>query len=278
MKASLLASAIFLIMSSAGMGQEQPRIQIGVCGNLKAAREAGFDYVEISASSIAGMSDAEFEKLLKSAAEARFPVYSSNGFFPRNIRLTGPKVDPAKQMEYLNKLLPRLHKLGVKISVLGSGVAREIPKGFPPDEGYRQMVDFCKRLGPLARTNDIIVVIEPLNKGECNLITTVQEGLEFIKAVSDPNIKIHADIYHMAIDKESADIILKAGAELKHVHIANPRNRAFPLASDEFDYKPYFAALKAIGYTGGISIEGAARNFKTDGPRSCAFLKDTLQK
>lgn len=279
MKASLLITTIAAVaISSSGICQEQPRILVGVCGNLKTAKEAGFDYVELGASGIAAMPDADFEKLIQSVADGKIPVRTTNGFLPGGIRVTGPNVDTAKQMEYLNKLLPRLHKLGVKVSVLGSGKARDIQKDFSPEENFKQMVDFCKRLGPVARSNDIFIAIEPLNKGECNFINTVIEGLELVKAVNDPNIKVHADIYHMAKENESADSILKAGADLKHVHIATPKGRGYPSAADDFDYKPYFAAMKKIGYTGGISIEGGTKDFKTDGPRSAAFLKDALQK
>ena len=41
---------------------------------------------------------------------------------------------------------------------------------------------------------------------------------------------------------------------LKHVHIAEKETRQYP-GKDDFDFSPYFDALKKIGYSGGISCE-----------------------
>lgn len=261
-----------------GICGEQNKILVGVCGNLKTAKEAGFDYVEMVASVIAEMSDADFDKLLQSVEEAKIPVRATNGFLPGGIKVTGPDADPNKQVEYFNKLLPRLHKIGVKVSVLGSGGNRRILENSTREEAFKQMVEFCKRLGPVAKANDIIIAIEPLNKGECNFINTVKEGLEVVEAVNDPNIQAQADIYHMVKENESAESILKAGAHLKHVHIANPAGRGYPLSMAEYDYKSYFDALLKIGYSGGVSVEGGTKDFKNDGPKAAAFLKEQLQK
>ena len=273
--------AIFALVSTVTSG-EQNKILVGVCGgkgNLQKAKDVGFDYVEMSASGMAEMSDADFESLLKAVKETGIPVKATNGFIPgkSGIRITGPDINPAKQLEYAKKCLPRLHKIGVKVAVLGSGGARRIPDGFSKEQAFKQMVDFCKLLAPVAEANEVVIAIEPLNSNECNFITRVTEALEVALAVNHPNIQVMADIYHMAKDNESAGSILKAGQHLRHIHIATPQKRSYPLSFDEFNYKPYFDALKQIGYTGCVSIEGNTSNFDNDGPKAASFLKEALK-
>ena len=61
----------------------------------------------------------------------------------------------------------------------------------------------------------------------------------------------------MMMGRETADSIRLAGCMLKHCHIASYGTRQFP-GSDPATVarlRPYFAALKDIGYTGGVSCE-----------------------
>ncbi|MDD4872700.1 MAG: sugar phosphate isomerase/epimerase [Kiritimatiellae bacterium] len=282
MKNSLLISIITIFaISITGICGEQNKILVGVCGgkgNLQKAKNAGFDYIEMAASGIAKMSDADYEGLLKAVEEAKIPVRTANGFLPGDIKITGPAADPKKQDEYVRKCFSRLQKLGVKVLVFGSGGARAIPKDVSREEALKQMVDFCKRIGPMAKEHNLVVVIEPLNTKECNFINSGKEGLEIVEAVKDPNIELLVDLYHMAMENEDPAIVLKAGAHIKHCHIANPAGRVYPLSTDEYNYKPFFDNLLKIGYTGGISVEGGTKNFDADGPKAAKFLKNALQK
>jgi len=280
MKSLLYVLACLVLFACAGenRAEESGKPLIGVCSkDFKAVKEAGFDYIELNAKTVATASEPDFEKLIKSAKEEGITVRSVNGFLPGDIRVTGPVIDQQKQMAYVEKCFGRLHKLGVKIVVFGSGGARKIPEGFPRDEAMKQMIDFCRRIGPLAKTNGITVVIEPLNSKECNFISTAKEGLDLVEEVKDSNIELLVDIYHMFRDNESPDIILKAGPHLKHVHISDPKGRTYPLSAEEYDYVPFFENLRKIGYAGGLSIEAGTKDFKTDGPKSVAFLRGMLQ-
>jgi sugar phosphate isomerase/epimerase len=62
----------------------------------------------------------------------------------------------------------------------------------------------------------------------------------------------------MMAGRGGAGSIRAAGARLKHCHIAAYRTRLFPGSdpiADARHLKPYFDALRDIGYTGGISCE-----------------------
>ena len=259
-------------------GQAASRPQIGVCvdpDRFDAAQAAGFDYVETNASKVAALTDEDFAKLAAQVAQLRIPLAASMSFIPGAIKLTGPDVDPTKQLAYVTATLGRLKRLGVKVVVFGSGGARRVPEGFSKDEAFTQLVDFCRRIAPVARDTGITIVVEPLRRQETNIINTAREGLALVRAVDRPEIKLLVDYYHLAEEGENADVIAEAGPLLAHAHIANPKGRVYPLSLDESAYGGFFSNLCKIGYQGRLSIEASTTDFATQAPQAIALLRNS---
>jgi sugar phosphate isomerase/epimerase len=255
------------------------RIQIGACvdlDRLEAAQAAGFDYVELSVSRVATLTDEEFEQLAGRVARLRIPAAAANTFLPGNLKIVGPQIDKGRQIDYVRKALSRMKALGVAVVVLGSGGARRVPEGFSRDEALAQLADFCRRIAPVARDDGIIIAVEPLRHQETNLINTVREGLDFIKGVDLPQIKLQVDYYHLAEENENAAILLEAGKSIVHAHIANPRGRVYPIDAGESNYAPFFENLCRIGYCARLSIEASTTDFDSQAPRSIAMLRRAL--
>ena len=150
-----------------------------------------------------------------------------------------------------------------------------MPDGFPREEALGQLVDFCRRIAPLARDNGITIAIEPLRRQETNIINSAREGLALVSAVDRPEIQLLVDYYHLAEEGESADILLEAGRRLVHTHLANPQGRVSS-SPDESNYAPFFRNLCAIGYTGRLSIEASTPDFAAQAPPSLAMLRKAL--
>jgi sugar phosphate isomerase/epimerase len=253
------------------------RNPIGYCVGLKGlalAKAAGFDYVELGTTEIAALSDADFEAAVGQVKAAGIPTPNANLFLPGTLKLTGPEAaSPEQQMAYVTKAFSRLERLGVKILCFGSGGARRVPEGFPKEQAFAQLVAFGKRIAPEARARGITVVIEPLRRQETNIINTTAEGLALVKAIADPNFQLLVDFYHLASEQEDPNIMVEAKAHIRHTHMANPTGRVFPLAWDEFDYAPFFATLRSIGYTGRMSIEASSPDVAAQAPTSIALLR-----
>ena len=66
-----------------------------------------------------------------------------------------------------------------------------------------------------------------------------------MKAVAHPNFELLVDFYHLASEQEDPKIMVEAKDHLRHLHMANPQGRVFPLTWDEFDYAPFFATLRS---------------------------------
>jgi sugar phosphate isomerase/epimerase len=59
--------------------------------------------------------------------------------------------------------------------------------------------------------------------------------------------------------------------------MANPTGRVFPLKWDEYDYTKFFEDLKAIGYSGRISVEASTKDFAADAPQAIALLRRAFE-
>ncbi len=232
---------------------------IGICtgfDNAPKLAPLGYRYVEGSVGSflVPDRSEEEFDQLLEQVRESPLPVIACNNFIPKSLKSTGPDAVPQDIVAYAGTALRRAQKAGVKIIVFGSGGSRNIPDGFSREAAREQFTDLCSRLAPIAAQYEVTIVLEPLNTKECNFINSVSEGGEIVEAVNHPNFRLLADLYHMKMDQEGPEPLLKYGHLIEHVHIAEKEGRTAPGVHGE-DFTPYFKALKEIGYTGRISIE-----------------------
>ena len=260
---------------------ETSAIKIGVCGPISmigATKAAGFDYSELSIAEIVALSDADFAKLQDQVKQSGFTIYAAYTFIPAAIKLTGPDIDKDRQMAYIRHAMDRVAALDAHIILLGSGAARQVPDGFSHDVAFAQLVDFLQRIAPEARARNIVVTVEPQSPSESNIINSVAEGVKLVRAVNDPNIQLVLDFYYLEQTHEDPSAIVAAKDYVRHIHFSNPNGRVYPLRWDEYDYAPFFAALRQMGYTGGISIDAKTSNFATDAPQTAAFLRDALSR
>jgi D-psicose/D-tagatose/L-ribulose 3-epimerase len=272
----LVAVGVVALLSASHPIAQRKAVQVGYCTplrNLDAAKAAGFDYVELSTTEIASLSDTDFDQAAARVRQVGLPVPATNLFLPAALKVTGPAVDRDQQMAHVKKAFDRLAKLGTQIVVFGSGGARQVPDGFPKNEAFQQLVDFGRRIAPEARARGITITIEPLRRQETNIINSAGEGLRLVEAINDPNFQLMVDFYHLASEQEDPSIIQRANAHIRHLHMANPTGRVFPRKWEEFDYAPFFAALQKIGYDKRISVEASTQDFTTDAPLAIALLR-----
>lgn len=249
-------------------------LAIGYCtDDPQKAKDLGFDYAELGVRNFTALGEEEFAKFVERVRATGLPTPVGNVFFPGDMKLVGPEADHEKGLAWARKALARAKTLGLEIVVFGSGGARKAPEGYTPDQAFRQLVAFAKRLGPEARRHGIVIAVEPLRREETNTINSVAEGLRWVEAVRHPNFQLMTDFYHLAREKEDPAVFRRARKHIRHVHIANPAGRVFPMAPGEADYAAFFRELRAIGYRGRVSVEARTTDAAADAPRAIAFLR-----
>ncbi len=100
----------------------------------------------------------------------------------------------------------------------------------------------------------VTVVIEP-TAADSNLVDCCDDALMLMREVAKPNVKLMFDTYHVIYRKEvSSDYVRRMGADLHHVHLADA-NRAAPSDAGKADYRAIVADLKALDFTGYLTME-----------------------
>jgi sugar phosphate isomerase/epimerase len=256
-------------------------MRFGICAGLDkaaAVKAAGWDYCEGGVGPLfkGKDDDAAWDAsgTLAAVKASPLPVPAANSLVPADLKITGPHVSLDALVAYMTNVLKRAGKCGTKTLVFGSGGARNVPDGFDRTKARDQIVAFLTAVAPIAQQHGVTLVCEPLNKGECNIINSVAEGMEYVKAVNHPNFQCLVDSYHFWLEDEPLKNLEAAMPWIKHVHLADKVGRVAPGLSGQSDYKPFFAVLKRGGYNLLVSFEGKQmENFDTTAPKVLDYVK-----
>jgi D-psicose/D-tagatose/L-ribulose 3-epimerase len=97
--------------------------------------------------------------------------------------------------------------------------------------------------------------MEALNRFEGYLINTAAEGIAYVKAVDQPNVRLMLDSFHMNIEEDNLEAALReAGPWLCHFHTGEP-NRRPPRPGSRLDWPSLGGALREIPYQGAVVME-----------------------
>jgi len=126
------------------------------------------------------------------------------------------------------------------------------------DDEWKCCADTLRAAAEHAETAKINLAIEPLNRFETYVVTTVADGVRMCKAVDHPRLKVQVDTFHGNIEeKDTAAAIRACGSLVGHFH-ASESDRGVP-GTGQVRWKECFAALKDIGYDRWVTIESFAQ-------------------
>jgi sugar phosphate isomerase/epimerase len=109
-------------------------------------------------------------------------------------------------------------------------------------------------LGEHAAHVGAVLLLEPLNRYEDHMVHTLAEGLDLVREVGLPSVRLMADTYHMNIEEADVSASLREAAPfLSHVQIGDS-NRLEP-GTGHFDWPGFIQTLADIHYDGWIAME-----------------------
>jgi sugar phosphate isomerase/epimerase len=259
--------------------------KIGCCLNMLARRPDGtglenlpvlsnfaFDFLELPLSQTMAASEGERESALKALGDSGIPCSACNNFFPARLRLTGTDADQDRALSYAAEALAFARRAGAKVAVFGSAKARNVPIGFPREKAWDQLISLARRLADVAEENGVVLAMEHLNRGESDIITSFSENVRFVREAGHRNVKLLADLYHMALEKEPLENLYQGEGLLAHVHIARLTGRTWPATASP-DLRALVAVLDDIGYAGAISVEAYTDDLAADCGRALKVLR-----
>ncbi|WP_427026374.1 sugar phosphate isomerase/epimerase family protein (plasmid) [Aureimonas ureilytica] len=124
----------------------------------------------------------------------------------------------------------------------------------PSAEGIRQSAETLAEVARIAARSGITLALEVVNRYETNICNTAAQGVEMVRLVGEPNVKVHLDVYHMNIEESDiASAIVETGPDIGYFHTGDS-HRGY-LGSGSIDQTAVFRALVRARYEGPITFE-----------------------
>lgn len=252
------------------------------------ARGAGFDAVEIS---LINGPDIDISAFRAGLAEHSLNVYCSVGL-PLAYDITSSDALVQRTgIEYLKRCAETAAKIGSPI--LG-GLPHVPWLHFPQASDLRpyreRSAAAIREVASTASDLGIIISTELINRYETYIFNTVAEGLDYLRLVDHPSVKLQLDTYHMNMEEDDlAAAIRQAGAQIGHFHCADS-NRKLP-GHGHVNWQAIKTALDEVGYDGALVIEtfpnpaaetgrtvntwrSLVHDFDTEAKQALVFLRD----
>lgn len=114
--------------------------------------------------------------------------------------------------------------------------------------------DTVRELCDYAASKRVTLMLEPVNRYECDFVNSVQEGVELIQQVDRSNFKLMPDVFHMNIEDVSiGDELVRHIRHISYIHMADS-NRLAP-GQGHTDFAKLFSMLATVRYDGWVSVE-----------------------
>jgi sugar phosphate isomerase/epimerase len=217
------------------------------------AAELGFDQVEIFPESAAAFPGGQLGRLLAARGLSLAAVGTGAGWVKHSLHLC--HADPEvrrRAREFIAGIVDVAGERGAP-AIIGSMQGRhdgEVSR----EAALDRLADALHELGGRAARHGQVLLYEPLNRYETNLLNRQAEAAGFLEERGIAGVKILCDLFHMNIEEPDLPATLRAcGGRVGHVHWADSNRRAMGLGHTAA--APVVAALEQIGYQGCLSAE-----------------------
>jgi D-psicose/D-tagatose/L-ribulose 3-epimerase len=223
--------------------------------HVTAAEAAGADYVEptIVGNVVVPGASGRWVMNPEYRGAERSPSFAV--LFPRDIRLSDPSFSREVITRYLEDVLGAVGGVAEQdaLIVFGSGAARTIPDDVDSAVGARRFAEVLVEARDIAAGNGVRIILEPLHRGETNLVNTIVEAAAFLDEHGIDGVPIVADLFHIMYEEEPFEAVRAHADRIGHAHIADTDRR--PPGQGDWPLREFLTALRDGGYTGDVSIE-----------------------
>jgi sugar phosphate isomerase/epimerase len=234
----------------------------GFVKDIDAIAREGFDCIEMHYREIIPMDEGEFRAACKKLKDSPLTAEVFNNPLPLDKQIIAPEFKLSDYREHILIGAERAAEMGARYCNFGNGRTRSLPKEGTDAElasARSKIVECIAEICEINAKYNITVLLEPLSPVVSNFILNVPEAIALAKELGVSNLKPFIDLRWFVDEKRSYDEIITYADQIEHIHIDNPLpafpTRYIPRVTDEFDYTPFFDALKKICYKGIISCE-----------------------
>lgn len=224
----------------------------GLEASLRKAGELGYDGVELA---LKRADDVDRDTLERVLAETGLEVSCiSTGQVYADLGLSFTDPEPEKRtalFELFCQLIDLASDFGKLVNI---GRVRGQIGAAPREEAEGRFIGMAQKLCAYAAQKDVTLILEPVNRYEIDFINSVAEGVELMRKVDRPNMKLMPDVFHMNIEDVTIGGELARNIEyVQYIHLADS-NRLAP-GQGHTDFPEIFRCLKDANYNGWVSVE-----------------------
>jgi len=223
------------------------------------AGPAGADYVDAPIIRNVVIQDADDRWVANPDFHSEAPIPSFALLFPgADFAVSDPDATPEQWAAIESYLEVTLAAVGAVAEsgapvVLGSGKARAIPDGADRAAAAAALARTVRLARDIAVRHGLRLVLEPLNKGETDLVNTIAEAADFLDEQGIEGVGIVADLYHVMLEEEPLAVVQQLAGRIGHAHIAD--SGRVPPGQGDWPMAEFLGALRAGGYAGNVTIE-----------------------
>jgi len=221
---------------------------------LTTVAELGYDAVEISLRNLPASLSERITTAVRANGLALSAVATGQSYYMDGLSLTSS--DPSVQAKLLDRMRRFIDFAALwSAQVIIGGIRGTLEGPQKMHDAQRQYaIEALHRYAEYAKSRNVILAIEPINRYETNFINTIDEALDFIEEIGQGNLAVLADTFHMNIEEVSMPGSLeRAGQKLGYIHLVDS-NRQAP-GQGHIDFQEIAFVLKNIDYEGYITAE-----------------------
>ncbi|MHB9037262.1 MAG: TIM barrel protein [Armatimonadota bacterium] len=225
-----------------------------VADAFRVAAELGYDGVELHLRQPGDVDRAAVKSLMRDYGLSVPTIGTGMAAGEDGLTFTDPDDEVRK------RAVERVGKHVMLAREVGSAVTLGLINGRIGSDPETKAANRANALGCIAEVcadagnRGVTVLLEPLNRYECDYINTVEDGIAIIEEIGAANLKLLADTFHENIEETDIAASLKRAASyLGHVHLVDS-NRQTP-GHGHLDMKSILLALKETNYQGFLSFE-----------------------
>lgn len=226
---------------------------------IERSSELGYDGIEIFPKSAEEFPAKKLKEILGRYGMELCAIGSGAGKALKNYTFTDPDVSVRKKaVEYVSSLIQIAGEFN-SMMVIGS-MQGSIQKGVSREQAIACLTECLFQLSENSKENQVMLVFEPLNRYETNLINSLKQGCDLIRGMPGiSNVSLLADLFHMNIEEaDMSESIYEAKEFIAHYHFADS-NRLAP-GMGHIDFKSVGTAINSTGYEGYMSLECFTKN------------------
>jgi D-psicose/D-tagatose/L-ribulose 3-epimerase len=176
---------------------------------------------------------------------------------PKGLHFTTPDAAVRKNtVAYLDELIDFCGDLGGTAMIFGSPKQRNTVGGATVDDAKKYFAEGLAAVADHAKARNVKVLVEHLGSDQTDVVNTLKESMDIVKAVNHPNIDLMFDFHNTPDETEEFITLVKRHYNnIQHVHVQEMDGQYLGAGSSSGSYVESFQYLKDMNYDKWVSLE-----------------------